>query len=502
MQPLSVVISGVLAGTVTPEGSAASTRAGFEYHDDYLAALTPTPLSMTAPLRPGRHEVGVWLEGLVSDNPVVRERWQAEHRTGSTRAVDLLASPLGRDCAGAVQFCPAEHTDEVLSRGGGVRPLPERRVSGIIDRLRKDAAAWSEGPADSAFSLGGAQAKTALRYINGKWLLPYGNEPTTHILKPGAAGFADSDIIEHISQRAAAYLGIDAAHTECVHARRRRALLVSRFDRIEDPAGGFRRIHQEDMCQALAVPAARKYQNKQGPTPAQIAGLLWTRTSDPATDVRLFRDALIYNWIIAAPDAHAKNYGLLIDGDDVRLASLYDVCSGLPYRNIPDQTQISKMTLAMKVGRDYTIFKSDYRGAWERTSHALGLPPDETMDRIETLAAGTLAAATRTIDELPWSLRRSPYVAALVRDLRGRVERCAAAPRRLSPTDPVLPTRRLGMALKTADGSDRDPSDASSEERPVTRQQCSHWGSKANKRCVRTAGHTLPHRYQKRHRKR
>ena len=502
MRPLSVVISGIFAGTVTPDGSAASTRAGFEYLDDYLASPAPTPLSMSAPLRPGRHEVGVWLEGLLSDNPIVRERWQAEHRTASTRAVDLLASPLGRDCAGAVQFCPAEQTDEVLARGGGVRPLTGRRVSGIIDRLHNDAAAWSEGPADSAFSLGGAQAKTALRYINGEWLLPYGNEPTTHILKPGAAGFADSDIIEHISQRAATCLGIDAAHTICVHAGRRRALLVSRFDRIEDPAGGFRRIHQEDMCQALAVPAAHKYQNRQGPTPAQIAGLLWTRTSDPATDVRLFRDALIYNWISAGPDAHAKNYGLLIDGTDVRLASLYDVCSGLPYRDIPDPTPISKMTLAMKVGRDYTIFKSDYRGAWERTSQGLGLPTEETMDRIEQLAASTLAATTRAIDELPRRLRRSPYVAALVRDLRGRVTRCATAPRRLSPTDPVPVTRRTGTTLQTADGSGRDLGSAASEERPVTRQQCAHWGSKANKRCVRTAGHKLPHRYKKRRRKR
>ena len=44
-----------------------------------------------------------------------------------------------------------------------------------------------------------------------------------------------------------------------------------------------------------------------------------------------FADALIWNWIVGGTDAHAKNYSLLLSADQVRLAPLYDIASGLPY---------------------------------------------------------------------------------------------------------------------------------------------------------------------------
>jgi serine/threonine protein kinase HipA of HipAB toxin-antitoxin module len=51
-----------------------------------------------------------------------------------------------------------------------------------------------------------------------------------------------------------------------------------------------------------------------------------------ATDaVNRFVNALAYNWIIGSTDAHAKNYSVLLSGLQVRLASLYDVASTLPY---------------------------------------------------------------------------------------------------------------------------------------------------------------------------
>ena len=53
------------------------------------------------------------------------------------------------------------------------------------------------------------------------------------------------------------------------------------------------------------------------------------RVADDA--VWRFADALIWNWLIAGTDAHAKNYSLLLAEDQVRLAPLYDVASALPY---------------------------------------------------------------------------------------------------------------------------------------------------------------------------
>ena len=40
---------------------------------------------------------------------------------------------------------------------------------------------------------------------------------------------------------------------------------------------------------------------------------------------------LIFNWLIAGTDAHAKNFSLLIaPGPQIRLAPLYDLASALP----------------------------------------------------------------------------------------------------------------------------------------------------------------------------
>lgn len=491
MVALSVVMAGRFAGVATADGSEASSRAGFEYDADYLALADATPLSVSVPLQPGRHEVGAWLDGLLSDNELVRERWQVEHQTPTTRAMDLLASPVGRDCAGAVQFCPVEDTEAMLARGSGERELTPRRVARMIGRLRKDEAAWSHDATDAAFSLGGAQAKTALRYDGSRWWLPYGASPTTHILKPGIARFPDTDVIEHISQRAAALLGIHTAATECIEVRNQRALLVTRYDRLLAPGGDYQRVHQEDICQALGLRAARKYQQRGGPDVARVAGLLWSQSSDPDTDVRLFRDALIWNWIIAGPDAHAKNYGLLLDGNEVRLAPLYDVCSILPYRHLIDpQTvpEVHQLKLAMKIGRDYTIHKADYRAAWERTSDALGLTQKETLDRAEELAIRTEAAVEQVIDELPQKMRSSRYVALLAKEIGQRAPHCTYLSHMATPTRYSKVTPIGGPA-----------SEASSEQpagRPVTRQRCTHEGQRSGKQCVLADGHRSSHRYQ------
>ena len=492
MTALSVVISGRVAGVATADGAATSNRVGFEYDPDYLRSRGSTPLSVSVPLQIGRHEVGTWLDGLLSDNHLVRERWQVEYQTPTTRAIDLLASPVGRDCAGAVQFCPQEEADAMLGRGGGVSELTQIQVARMIDRLRKDEAAWSQGVPEAAFSLGGAQAKTALRYHQGRWWLPYRNSPTTHIIKPGVGRFADTDIIEHISQRAAVLLGIDAASTQCVEVGGQRALLVTRYDRLQGPDGGHQRIHQEDVAQALGVPAVRKYQRDQGPDVSRVAGLLWTNSSDPEVDVRLFRDALIYNWIIVGPDAHAKNYGLLLDRGEVRLAPLYDTCSILPYRDEIDPrktTAVSQLKLAMKVGRDYTIHKADYRPAWERTSQALGIPSQETLDRAEELSQGTARATEQAIDELPQGLRASPYVARLHKEVKQRTRHCEHIKHMHTPS------QYSKLASVGASAAFSTPTVESSADRPTTRQVCSHIGELSGERCRLFVGHKLPHRY-------
>ncbi|HEY0691385.1 MAG TPA: HipA domain-containing protein [Kribbella sp.] len=84
---------------------------------------------------------------------------------------------------------------------------------------------------------------------------------------------------------------------------------------------------------------AKKYQNEGGPSPSDIAALFRrVMPRSAARDAtRAFLDALVWNWVIAGTDAHAKNYSLLLLGNQVRLAPFYDVASALPYDTIPEQ---------------------------------------------------------------------------------------------------------------------------------------------------------------------
>lgn len=156
---------------------------------------------------------------------------------------------------------------------------------------------------------------------------------TSHILKPALEGFDDHDLNEHLCLSAARRAGLMAANTRIASFDDQTAIVTERYDRVAQPNGWLRRIHQEDLCQALGLPPELKYQSEGGPTPRAIVDLLRQVLPGVAADdaVLRFLDALVLNWLICGTDAHAKNYSLLLAGRQVRLAPLYDVASALPY---------------------------------------------------------------------------------------------------------------------------------------------------------------------------
>jgi serine/threonine-protein kinase HipA len=167
-------------------------------------------------------------------------------------------------------------------------------------------------------------------------------------------------------------------------------------------------VHQEDICQALGVPPIRKYQNEGGPGVASVSELLReVMAPDVVEDaVWRFADALIWNWLIAGTDAHAKNYSLLLAGNQVRLAPLYDIASALPYG-----AHEHKLRFAMKLGGDYRVYPRQNR--WPAAARELGL------DR-EVLIARALSLASVAPDALADAVK-APEVAALERELPGRL---------------------------------------------------------------------------------
>lgn len=96
---------------------------------------------------------------------------------------------------------------------------------------------------------------------------PWGATPTSHILKPQIAGFNDHDINEHLCLEAVRSAGLPAAMSTVQAFDGERAIVVERYDRRWLPDGSLERVHQEDMCQALAVMPMSKYQNGNGDGP-------------------------------------------------------------------------------------------------------------------------------------------------------------------------------------------------------------------------------------------
>jgi serine/threonine-protein kinase HipA len=142
------------------------------------------------------------------------------------------------------------------------------------------------------------------------------------------------------------------------------------------------RLHQEDMCQALAVPPSRKYQAEGGPGPREIATLLRAHSGRPQDDVWTFVDALGFNWLIGGTDAHAKNYSVLHGGGGrVRLAPLYDLARILPYEGFKPES----VKLSMKFGGTYRLREIDGR-AWRKTARELALDPEAVVDRLLRMA--------------------------------------------------------------------------------------------------------------------
>ncbi len=449
-------------------------RLSFTYDEDWHRVAFAVPLSLSLPLssRSHPHEpVDAFLWGLLPDNEAILDRWGRRFHVSPRNPFALLRH-VGEDCAGAVQFVTPDRAPRYTSSGPlEVEWLDEAAVARRLAALRTDPSAW-RGPSDSGqFSLAGAQAKTALLLEAGRWGVPSGRTPTTHILKPPIAGLPGHVENEHLCLQLARALGLPAASSQVQRFDGEVAIVVERFDRARtaDLAAAaaaeaataaaqaalatsareaadaakraanaaarstsldrlaqvqpILRLHQEDLCQALAVKPTSKYENEGGPGTIAVVSLLREHSSASSDDVQTFVDSLVLNWLIAGTDGHAKNYGLLHGGGGrVRLAPLYDVASALPYPEL----DLRRLKLAMKVGGKYRVHEIGAR-EWRKMAVALSLGEERLVSRARDLAS----RIPDVIATLRKNARRDglvdPVVDRLAREVASRARHCAKA---------------------------------------------------------------------------
>jgi serine/threonine-protein kinase HipA len=400
-----------------------SRRLSFVYSEFWRRAEHAYPISLSLPLVVAEHAhdpIHAFLWGLLPDNERILDSWARRFGVSARNPFSLLAN-VGEDCAGAVQFVRPERVD-IIKDGklDRLEWLTEADVAERLRALRTDQAAWRRPGDEGQFSLAGARPKTALTLQDGRWGLPSGRTPTTHILKPPTGeqdGFVEN---EHYCLELAAALGLPVARSRVLHFEDQVAIVVDRYDRIRT-SSRWVRVHQEDLCQALGIPPTRKYENEDGPGVGSVVDLLRNNSRAAAEDVGTFLGALGLSWLIAGTDAHAKNYSILIGaGGAVRLAPLYDVASALPY---PTSLDPYKIKLAMKVGGEYFVRKIARR-QWEKLATQLRMRPDDVVSTVARMAERVPEAAHEVRQALERDGLSHAILARLADAVAGRAKSC------------------------------------------------------------------------------
>ncbi|MGH3008971.1 MAG: HipA domain-containing protein [Gaiellaceae bacterium] len=252
-----------------------------------------------------------------------------------------LLERYGRDVAGALVI-GAEAPD--ASRFD-LEPYSDESLGEEVGALDQNPLGVHD---DSELSLAGLQNKLLLVKTDRGWARPRNGYPSTHILKAEDRRFPGIVEAEYRCLSLARRLGLTPVETEFLVAGGIPCLITERYDRIVTERG-VRRVHQEDLCQAVGIDGAgnrgrAKYQRRGGGGPGfrQAAQLLEAHAQDAGEELGRLVAALSFTIAVGNADAHAKNISLLHDTEaTIRLAPVYDVTSTLLWANLTAESALS-----------------------------------------------------------------------------------------------------------------------------------------------------------------
>lgn len=387
---LAVLLEGMNIGWI--ERTSTDSEPTFTYAEDYVAEGT-IALSARLPIRstPFTSErTTAYLQGLLPENRDVRESWAQQLHVLPDDAFAMLGA-MGWDCPGAVQFCRPDQVEDLKDRSAEYASTDESQIGERIRQLIAQDASWTMP--QEHWSLGGQQEKFALARIDDQWLEAHGSAATTHIIKPGITRLKHQALIEHLTMRAAAHVGIDVARTEYQGFDGTWALVVERFDRSPSHNGSIARIHQEDFCQAVGRTPDRKYEERGGPTARDMVAVVRRESIDPRNDLLALADFLIINVVAGAPDGHSKNIAILRQPGGAKIAPLFDLATGLGY----DANSVDRR-IALSVGGERLTSRIRSQ-QWDKASAVLGIDPLLVQDRVRQLAQEFPGAFVQAIEE-------------------------------------------------------------------------------------------------------
>jgi serine/threonine-protein kinase HipA len=225
-----------------------------------------------------------FFENMLPEGPAL-ERMAA---LAGVRPVDTygILAAFGRDCAGAITVLP-DGDRPGGNDDSGYSPMTPADLLRVISAL--DVTPLGAAP-ERGFrpSLPGLQRKALVGRANdGTWQRPYGDAPSTWILKPDGPHPMAAN--EATCLRLAADCGLPVPEAELLDIAGLPVLAVKRYDRRDAPAGDIPvRVHQEDGCQATATPPGLKYEEQGGPALRDLAEVI-RNFGDPRDVTHLLR---------------------------------------------------------------------------------------------------------------------------------------------------------------------------------------------------------------------
>lgn len=392
------------AKVATIEHEGRDDRWRLSYAERWVADAMAYPLSPALPLtRPQPDYASATIKRFI------------EHLLPEGRALDVAAAynglartnifgliwALGAEAAGALRFtgdaAAARPTGEPTLREIPIQELDQR----IAERERIPLTVWD---GKVRMSLAGLQDKL-LVYLDrplldgGRLYLVDGQRvASTHILKPDTANPRTPHLAvnEHFCMSLARRMGLPAAEVGLLRTPRP-VLVVRRFDRVLENAGGQPRVHRLhiiDACQACDLPVAYKYERNLGSAEAvrhirdgmsfeRLFGCTDLTANKAAARLALLRWAL-FQFLIGNSDAHGKNFAFFVrPGGLLEPTPWYDLVSVLQYGGIDTE-------LAMAYG---DVFDHAEVSAFALADFAARCGVDRKLMRREGQRLAKLAAA-------------------------------------------------------------------------------------------------------------
>lgn len=273
-----------------------------------------------------------------------------------------LIWPLGAETARALRFA-GDGTAERPASEPTLRDIPIQELDQRIAECEHVPLTIWDGKV--RMSVAGLQDKL-LVYLDrplldgGRLFLVDGQRlASTHILKPDTANPHTPHLAvnEHFCMSLARRMKLPVAEVDLLRTPRP-VLVVRRFDREVETAGGQPRVHRRhiiDACQACDLPVAYKYERNLGSAEAvrhirdgvsfeRLFGCADLTANKAAARLAMLRWALFQS-LIGNSDAHGKNFSFFVrPGGLLEPTPWYELVSILPYDGF--DTEVAKLAAA------------------------------------------------------------------------------------------------------------------------------------------------------------